>query len=91
MNGNVKTENYPTQNINPQTLAITGVSADCLYCEKECAVGLNPHLHALVAERHYHDAAALLTGSEPILFSVRQSFSPHLPASPRRTRHCWRR
>ena len=25
-----KTENYPTQNINPQTLAITGVPADCV-------------------------------------------------------------
>ena len=24
----VKTENYPTQNTNPQTLAITGVPAD---------------------------------------------------------------
>ena len=24
------TENYPTQNANPQTLAITGVSADCI-------------------------------------------------------------
>ena len=23
-------ENYPTQNANPQTLAITGVSADCI-------------------------------------------------------------
>ena len=45
------TENYPTQNANPQTLAITGVSADCVYCAKRMRHwGLNPHLHALVAE-----------------------------------------
>ena len=59
------TENYPTQNANPQTLAITGVSADCLYCAKKNAPwGLNPHLHALVAELHYHDGAALQAGAD---------------------------
>ena len=33
------TENYPTQNANPQTLAITGVSADCVYCAKRMRSG----------------------------------------------------
>lgn len=33
------TENYPTQNANPQILAITGVSADCLYCAKRMRPG----------------------------------------------------
>ena len=59
------TENYPTQNANPQTLAITGVSADCLYYAKRMRPwGLNPHLHALVAELHYHDGAALQAGAD---------------------------
>ena len=31
VNGKVKTENYPTQTANPQTLAITGVPADWRY------------------------------------------------------------
>lgn len=59
------TENYPTQNANPQTLAITGVSADCVYCAKRMRPwGLNPHFHALVAELHYHDGAALQAGAD---------------------------
>lgn len=59
------TENYPTQNANPQTLAITGVSADCVYCAKRMRHwGLNPHLHALVAELHYHYGAALQAGAD---------------------------
>lgn len=33
------TENYPIQSANPQTLAITGVSADCLYCAKRMRPG----------------------------------------------------
>ena len=59
------TENYPTQNANPQTLSITGgVCGLFILCKKNAPRGLNPHLHALVAELHYHDGAALQAGAD---------------------------
>ena len=55
---------HPTQNANPQTLPSLGCLRIVYIVQKECAVGLNPHLHAFVAELHYHDGAALQAGAD---------------------------
>ena len=39
-NENGRLSHHHTQNANPQTLAITGVSADCLYCAERMRRGL---------------------------------------------------
>lgn len=41
-----------------------GVCGLFILCKKNAPWGLNPHLHALVAELHYHDGAALQAGAD---------------------------
>ena len=56
---------HPTQNANPQNTGHHwGVCGLFILCKKNAPWGLNPHLHALVAELHYHDGAALQAGAD---------------------------
>ena len=41
-----------------------GVCGLFILCKKNVPWGLNPHLHALVAELHYHDGAALQASAD---------------------------